>query len=246
MTITTDITKLPPCWQKVAKALNAGIDRIILFGPSGTGKTYAGLSYGFTSGGAHRLVCTEDMTNADVCGAFMPDRSGSFSWVAGSALKAWDGDGIVGGRLVADEVDKAGGDVLATLLAFMDSPESASWENPETGRVHRPREGFSVVMTTNIENMRELPTALTDRFPVRIRIDQPHPDALARLSQDLRGIAVRLADAGRERLSLRAFYAFDKLRSSLPIEEAADIVFGDRATAILEAMRIDSLSGSSL
>ena len=239
--MTTSHTTLPPCWDKLNKALNAGIDRIILFGPSGTGKTYGGLNYGHTRGGAYRLICTEDMTTADVGGNFMPDGKGAWSWVNGAALKAWEGDGLTGGRLVADEIDKASGDVLATLLSFLDSPESASWEHPETGRIHKPREGFSVVMTTNIENMNELPTALADRFPVRIRIDQPHPDALARLSQDLRGLAVRLADAGRERVSLRAFYAFDKLRSSLPIEEAAEIVFADRAKAMLEAIKVDSL-----
>ncbi len=235
-------TTLPACWQKVHNALRSGIDRIILFGPAGTGKTYAGLTLGDTRGGAFRLACTEDMTNAEVSGSFMPDAKGGFSWVSGSALKAWNGDGTTGGRLVVDEIDKAGGDVLATLLAFTDTPESASWENPETGRIHRPREGFSVIMTTNIENMAELPTALSDRFPVRIRIDQPHPSALTRLSSDLHGIAVSLADAGRERVSLRAFYAFDKLRSSLPVGEAAELVFGDRASSILEAMRIDSLA----
>ena len=239
--MTTTHTTLPPCWEKLNKALNAGIDRIVLFGPSGTGKTYGGLNYGHTRGGKHRLICTEDMTTANVEGNFMPNKDGSWSWVAGSALKAWEGDGLTGGRLVVDEIDKAGGDVFATLLAFLDSPESASWEHPETGRVYRPREGFSVVMTTNIENMAELPTALIDRFPVRIRIDQPHPDALARLSQDLRGLAVRLADAGRERISLRSFYAFDQLRNAMSVEEAADIVFASRAKSILEAMKVDSL-----
>ena len=243
--MTTTYTKLPPCWDKLNKALNAGIDRVVLLGPSGTGKTYAGLNYGHTRGGSHRLICTEDMTTANVEGNFMPNRDGSWSWVAGSALKAWEGDGITGGRLVIDEIDKASGDVLATLLSFTDSVESASWEHPETGRVHRPREGFSVVMTTNVENMAELPTALIDRFPVRIRIDQPHPDALARLPQDLRGLAVRLADAGRERVSLRSFFAFDQLRNNMTIEEAADIVFGERAKAMLEAIRIDSLESVS-
>lgn len=234
-------TTLPPCWDRFQKVLASGIDRVILFGPPGTGKTFAGLSYGETNGVAHRLVCTEDMTTADVCGSFMPDKNGGFSWVAGSALKAWEGNGKKGGRLVADEVDKASGDVFATLLAFLDSPESASWEHPETGKVHTPRDGFSAVMTTNVENMRELPEALLDRFPVRIRINEPHPSALALLSQDLRGIASRLADAGTERVSLRSFYAFDKLRSSLGIEEASQIIFGDRAESIRDALLIDGV-----
>lgn len=240
--MTTTIDTLPACWQKFHNALRAGIDRIILFGPAGTGKTFAGLTLGDTRGGSFRLACTEDMTNAEVSGTFMPDAKGGFSWVSGSALKAWNGDGSVGGRLVVDEIDKAGGDVFATLLNFLDSPESASWEHPETGRIYTPRAGFSAVMTTNIENMAELPMALADRFPVRIRINEPHPQALEKLSSDLRGMAVRMSDAGKQRISLRAFYAFDKLRSTLSIEESASIVFGERANSILEAMKVESLS----
>jgi len=234
-------TTLPPCWDRLNKVLSSGIDRVILFGPPGTGKTFAGLTIGDVAGGSHRLVCTEDMTTADVCGSFMPDKNGGFSWVAGSALKAWEGNGTTGGRLVADEIDKASGDVFATLLAFLDSPESASWEHPDTGNVHRPRRGFSAVMTTNVEDMRELPDALLDRFPVRIRINEPHPNALSLLSEDLRGIASRLADAGSQRVSLRSFFAFDKLRSSLGLEEASVIIFGDRAESICDAIRIESV-----
>jgi len=96
-------------------------------------------------------------------------------------------------------------------------------------------------MTTNIENMAELPVALADRFPVRIRISEPHPQALLKLSDDLRGMAVRMSDAGKQRISLRAFYAFDKLRSTLSIEESAEIVFGERASSVLEAMKVDAL-----
>lgn len=235
-------TQLPECWQTLQDCLDNGIDRIILFGPSGIGKTYAGMHLGNTTGGAFRLVCTEDMTNADVTGAFMPNGEGRFSWVAGSALQAWEGNGILGGRLIVDEIDKASGDVFATMLAMLDSPESASWQHPESGRIHRPREGFSAIMTTNIEDMQELPTALSDRFPVRIRINTPHPSALLSLSEDLREYAVRMADAGPRRISLRAFYAFDKLRKGLGKEKAANIVFGSRAESILDAIAINKVS----
>lgn len=239
--MNTSTSTLPECWQALEDCLNNGIDRVILYGPSGIGKTYAGLTMGNIDGGAHRLVCTEDMTNSDVTGAFMPNERGTFTWNYGSAVKAWEGNGIIGGRLIVDEVDKAGGDVFATLLSMLDSPESATWENPETGRVHRPRNGFSAIMTTNVENMEELPTALADRFPIRIRINAPHPDALLRLSPDLRKYAVRMADAGERRISLRAFMAFDKLRNNIGAERAAVLTFGDRAEAIIDAIAIDKI-----
>jgi MoxR-like ATPase len=235
-------TTLPECWQKFEDAINNGIDRVVLFGPSGIGKTYAGLNMGDTTGGAFRLVCTEDMTNMDVTGAFMPSSDKGFQWVNGSAVKAWEGNGIVGGRLIVDEVDKASGDVFATLLAMLDSPESATWEHPETGRIIRPRNGFTAIMTTNVENMEELPTALADRFPVRIRINSPHPTALLALSPDLRGYAVRMADAGERRISLRAFASFDKLRKNLGDKRASEIVFGNRSESILDAIAVDKVS----
>lgn len=232
---------LPQCWKDVENALNAGIDRVILFGPPGTGKTYAGLTYGDVNAGAYRLICTEEMTNADVTGHYKPNAQGAWAWQEGSAVKAWQGDGQRGGRLVVDEIDKAGGDVFATLLAMTDSPESAKWEHPENGRIVRPLDGFSVVMTTNIEHMTELPEALKDRFPVCIRINQPHPDALALLSADLRKYAVRMADAGERRISLRTFFAFDKLRKSLGDQEASRLVFGRQAESVIDAIAIDKV-----
>lgn len=230
--------QIPACWQDVNDALSAGIDRLILFGPPGTGKTYAGMTVGDTSSGAWRLVCTEDMTSGQLEGMWKPARD-AWTWVDGECVLAWQGDGLRGGRLVVDEVDKASGDVLGLFLAMTDSPESASWKHPETGRIHRPREGFSVVMTTNLEDMRDLPEALVDRFPVAIRINEPHPDALARLSHDLREYARRMADAGERRISLRAFYQFDTLRKQVGDERAARIIFRDRAEGLLDAIAIN-------
>jgi MoxR-like ATPase len=241
MVAQTETTALPECWKALEDCLNAGIDRVILYGPSGIGKTYAGMTLGKVDAGAFRLVCTEDMTNMDVTGGFMPNGKGGFMWLDGSALKAWKGNGTEGGRLIVDEVDKASGDVFATLLAMLDSPESASFEHPETGEVIRPLGGFSAIMTTNIENMGELPTALADRFPIRIRINEPHPSALLRLSPDLRKYAVRMADAGDDRISLRAFIALDKLRASVGMERACSLTFGDRSRQILDALAIDGV-----
>lgn len=244
MTSTTTYQNLPPCWQDVHDALAAGIDRLILFGPPGTGKTFAGLHIGDTQGGAFRLICNEDMTAADVTGNFMPTADGTWKWNDGAVVKAWQGDGITGGRVVADEVDRASGDVLSLLLAMFDTPKSASWQHPETGRTYRPRDGFSVVMTTNVEEMRELPVALRDRFPVAIRINTPHPDALLGLSDDLRGPAAASADADpSRRFSVRTFMAFDKLRAAgMDPARAATMVFGKRAADILDAIAVNAVS----
>ena len=242
MTNLNNDTQMPQCWTDVEDVLSAGMDRVLLYGPPGTGKTYAGLSFGDTEAGAFRLVCTEDMTSADVTGCWMPTANGTWEWIDGQAVKAWRGDGLKGGRLIVDEIDKAGGDVFALLLAMTDSPESARWENPATGRIERPRDGFSVVMTTNVERMEELPEALVDRFPVQVRINTPHPSALALLSADLRAYAARSADLGERRISLRAFFAFDKLRKKIGESTAARIIFGNRAEGILDAIAIDRVA----
>lgn len=232
-------TTLPDCWSQFQQVLDNGVDRIILYGPPGTGKTYCGLTHGNVDAGAFRLVCTEDMTNADVTGSFMLEK-GDFKWVAGSALKAWDGNGTQGGRLVVDEIDKAGGDVFATLLAMTDTVDSARWENPTNGKIEVPRDGFTAIMTTNIESMEELPAALKDRFPCAIRINEPHPNALAGLPRDLREYARKMADAGNRRISLRQFYDYSKLRESHGDERAANLIFGDRSESFLDAMKVDT------
>lgn len=236
-------TNLPECWQDVNDILDSGINKLILFGPPGTGKTFAGLNMGNVLAGAHRLICNEDMTSADVTGHFKPSGDGTWKWQDGTVIKAWQGDGINGGRVVADEIDRASGDVMSQLLAMFDSEESASWEHPETGRILKPKKGFSVFMTTNIEDMRELPQALKDRFPVAVRINTPHPDALTMLSPDLRGAAAASADADRDRrFSIRAFMAFDTLRKTVSVEKAARLTFGKHYQSVLDAILVNGVS----
>lgn len=234
----------PQCWRDVEAVLGAGVNRVLLYGPPGVGKTYAGLHYGETSRGAWRLVCTEDMTQAEITGCWMPAAEGRWAWHDGTAIKAWNGDGLRGGRLVIDEIDKAAGDVASLLLAVCDSVGSASFEHPGSGLVLRPRDGFSIVATTNVERMEDLPDALGDRFPVRVRINEPHPSALATLPADLRPYARRAADLpGARRTSLRSFQAFATLRSSLAEADAARIVWGEaKAKAILDAIAIDKVA----
>lgn len=239
MNQTIDRTNLPTCWAEFYDVLDAGIDRVVLFGPPGTGKTYAGLNINTSNAGSYRLICSEDMTAADVTGHWMPSANGAWQWVDGACIKAWQGDGVQGGRVVADEIDKASGDVLSLLLAMFDTPDSARWEHPLTSKNITPRNGFSVIMTTNLEQMRDLPTALRDRFPVQIRINTPHPKALEVLSPDLRNAAAMSADAAKDRrFSIRTFMAFDTLRQKMGVERAAKLLFDKHAGDILDAIKV--------
>ena len=101
-------------------------------------------------------------------------------------------------------------------------------------------------MTTNVEQIEELPSALTDRFPVRIRIDRPHPSALEMFPRAWRGYVDRMADAGSERMSLRLFQSLHQLSQHLSIEEASELVLGPRADSFLEAIRIDNFGQDTL
>lgn len=234
-----DAEQLPSCWQDFYAVLEAGIDRVILYGPPGTGKSYAGLNYGEIDQGAWRLECTEGMTEFDIVGGFMPNGQGTWDYHEGKAIMAWTGDGVRGGRLVIDEIDKATGDIYALLLAMTDNPESAFWMHPQSKRTVRPHDGFSVIMTTNVENMEELPEALVDRFPTTIRINEPHPAALERLPREYREYASRMADAGDRRISLRTFYALATLSKSIGEAEAARIILGNRAEGFLDAIAVN-------
>jgi MoxR-like ATPase len=235
--------EIPVCHIQLERVLQAGIDRVILIGPPGTGKTYSGLTVGVEEGNSYRLVCTEDMTTAEVSGMFLPSSDG-FEWKDGVATKAWR----TGGRLVVDEIDKASGDVFALLLAYTDSVASASIDLPN-GETIRPKPGFSVVMTSNIEDANELPPALRDRFPIAITIDAAHPAALMDLSPELRGIAAQIvaAPVGR-RASLRAFHALEKLlKGGWHMLEATNFIFGTMlAESINDALRVSMIENSSV
>lgn len=236
-------SNLPQCWADVSDLLDAGVDRIILHGPPGTGKTFAGLTMGDVTGGANRLICNEDMTSADITGHFMPSGGGTWKWHDGAVLRAWEGVDGHGGRVIIDEIDRASGDVLSLMLSMLDSPESASFLHPTNDTTVKPNAGFSAVMTTNIEDMRELPTALKDRFPFVVRINQPHPDALTFLSEDIRSAAALSCDVDENRrISLRGWKAFDQVRKVLGDERAAQLVFSDMWMGIVDSIKVNGIS----
>jgi len=225
---------LPDCWQKLEDCLNNGIDRAILYGNPGTGKTFAGLTMKPTTQNAYRLICTDEMTTATIEGAYLPDETG-FSYREGVAVKAWR----EGARLVIDEINRANSDVLSLLLAFTDTVASSSWQNPQTLEIVRPREGFSVIMTMNGEP-EDLEPALLDRFTVQIKISEPHPSAPDQLPEYLRKPAKIYATLSEgERASLRAFATVAKLEPALGLDRALEIALPRQAREISSSIAIE-------
>lgn len=236
----TTTTTPPQCWRDFDEVLASGLSRVCLYGNPGTGKTYAALTEHLNERGSTRLVCVDDMTSAQIEGMWRPSRDG-WAFQEGAAVTAWRN----GSRLVIDEIDKASGDVLGTLLAFCDSEQSARWQNPDTGEIVTPREGFSIVITTN-SHPNALAEALRDRFPVAIEITEPHPNAIALLPNYLREPARMLAGRTDEaRVSIRAFMALDHLSNSVGIERAAALVMPQHAEAIVTAHKINAIGGEA-
>jgi MoxR-like ATPase len=220
------------CWE-VTDAVMPYAERILLYGPPGTGKTFQGM-YGCRS--ADQLVFavtfTDETPAAEVRGHFVPlgDR---FSWMDGPGVAAWR----AGARLVLNELDHAGPDMLSFLLLLLDDPESARLTLPN-GEMVQPFRPFSVVATMN-GDPENLPAALRDRLPVAIEIDSVHPSALARLPEDIRGAALAtVALPEQRRVSVRVWLEFARLREKVDEEVAAKATFGKRARDVLDALAI--------
>lgn len=221
-----------PVWDLIHSVIEHS-RTTLLYGPSGTGKSFAAHSANLGSRPLYSVTLTPDSPAAELRGHYVP-LGNEFVWRDGPAIKAWR----EGGRLVVNEIDHAGGDVLSFLLNCLDSPETACLTLP-TGEMVRPHPSFQAVATMN-GNPEDLPTALRDRFPVCIEVNEAHPAGIASLPQDLQAAARGsvLATEPERRLTLRAWMAFASLRNLLGPEVAAQAVFNKRAADVLDALRV--------
>lgn len=229
-------------WDKASFALSNGLGRVLLYGLPGTGKTYFGMNYHLNAGQkSYRLICTEEMTDADLIGGQKMGNDGVWRFREGVGIKSWR----EGARLVVDEVNRVNSDVESRLMALIDTSNSSSWENPDTGEVVTPHENFSVVATMN-GHPEDLGAAIRDRLVVQVEIDTPHEDGINALPAYLRELARAVTSRyGDDRHSLRSFVEFARLHanSNDPVRSAM-VTMPDLVESLVDSIAIKATVGA--
>jgi len=214
-------------WGFIESVLRSShVRTIYIWGPPGFGKTYAAYHVGLR-GELYALTLTEDTPAAEIRGHYLPAGQG-MTWHDGPATTAMRH----GARLVINELTHGSSDVLSILHPLLENPDTARLTLP-TGETVRPASGFQLICTDNMPP-EELPEALRDRFDCILHVREPHPAALAKLDERLRGPAARsFSLEPARRISLRGWFSVQRLMHEFGLKGAFLAVFGPARGAML-------------
>lgn len=208
-------------WELVERVLGCvALTRIYVWGPPGVGKTFAAYHQGRLERGLYACTLVPELSSAELRGTYLP-KGDTIEWHDGPVIRAMR----EGARLVLNEISHAGEDVLAFLYPILEHDSTCRLTLP-TGETVTPAPGFHVIVTDNLPSD-DLPAALRDRFDAQLEIREPHPEALALLSEPMREVARRGIGLDEDRrLSVRALLAIERVKLVLGLREACLVVLG--------------------
>jgi MoxR-like ATPase len=217
-------------WELYETALQTtGVDRILVYGPPGVGKTHTACEY-FQK---HKIdyeqvTATEGDMVSEYRGMWVP-HGDHFEWFHGLLVRAWTANGGKGMPVIINEVDKFPMECMAILHGILDNPNIASLSLPNGARV-KPGPNFRFIGTMN-GVPGDLSEALQSRFQVKINIEAPHQSAIDLLDEDVRPIAADLIlhKDPLKRVNFRQFLTFKEIRAQVGDDLAAALVFGREA-----------------
>lgn len=229
-------------WNAI-EAITPHVHRMLLFGPSGTGKTHSATLAGQRDGEkVFQLTLTPDTPASALIGHFIV-KDHSCEWIDGVGIAAWRAAHKGPARLVLNEVDHAGPDAVSALHVLLDDHTTAGY-TIATGEHVVPGKNLRIIGTMNGVPDDLLPS-LQDRFAVRIEVNEVHPGAVKTLPEDLRDAAVNTAliKEPQRRVSIRCWHAFAHLRKAMGDGAeasvlAAKVVIGERWKELTDALKI--------
>lgn len=212
----------------LAETAVANLDRVILHGPSGVGKSYLASR----AGPALSITLCEDISVQEVGGHYLPSGA-QWSFHYGPVSTAFK----EGRRLVINEMGRASGAVHDFMLAVLDGRDVARITLP-SGETIQPGAGFKVIATSN-SSPDTLDPALRSRFQAEVFLPSPHPSLVRKFEQLHPGLGRAFADSFKDpdrAIDPRRLLSFvELLEKSATLRVAAALTFVNSAPDVLAA-----------